>query len=56
LDAGQLHLTAAVLSDDGTERLCAEVEGHAAAAEELGNRAGELLLAQGAAKLVRARR
>lgn len=54
--AGQLTLSAVVLSGDGSECLSTEITGPQSAAAELGERAGEQLLAQGAARLVQQRR
>ncbi|HVT29390.1 MAG TPA: hydroxymethylbilane synthase, partial [Lacipirellulaceae bacterium] len=46
-EAGRLHLSAVVLSVDGTQRLAAIDEGLASEAELLGRRVAESLLAQG---------
>lgn len=53
---GLLHLTAAVLSGDGRQRLSVEVSAQPAEGIALGHRAAEELLAQGAAELIRAAR
>jgi hydroxymethylbilane synthase len=55
-DDGQLHLSAAVLSVDGRQRLAAEVAAAPGDAVALGQRAAEELLAQGAAELIQAAR
>jgi hydroxymethylbilane synthase len=49
---GDLRLTAAVLSRDGGQRLCAETVDQAIKAESLGRRVAAELLAQGAASLI----
>ena len=54
--AGQLHLTAAVLSIDGRQRLFAEQTSAASTAEELGQKVAANLAAQGADELIRAAR
>jgi hydroxymethylbilane synthase len=53
---GQLHLAAVVLSGDGHSRLHVELSAPPADAVELGRRAAEELLAQGAAELIQAAR
>jgi hydroxymethylbilane synthase len=55
-EAGQLHLTAVVLSADGTRRLAANEVGLPADAEAIGRRVAEALLTQGAAELITASR
>lgn len=49
---GLLHLSAVVLSQDGAQRLTAEVAGELAAAAELGQSAAAELLSRGAAELI----
>jgi hydroxymethylbilane synthase len=51
-NAGELRLTAAVLSHDGQKRLAAEAAGSIADAIELGRRVAAQLLDQGAAALI----
>jgi hydroxymethylbilane synthase len=51
-DDGRLHLSACVLSADGSRRLAADVLGNAADAVTIGRHAAEQLLDQGAAKLI----
>jgi hydroxymethylbilane synthase len=51
-DDGRLHLSACVLSRDGTHRLDADLLGNAADAIQIGRQAGDQLLAGGAAKLI----
>lgn len=52
MQAGELHLSAVVLSSDGTQRLAAQQVGLPDAAASLGMKVAEALLAQGAAKLI----
>ncbi len=56
IEAGRLHLSAVVLSADGTRRLAASEVGLPADAEAVGRRVAEVLLAQGAAELIAASR
>ena len=56
MEAGRLHLSAIVLSADGTRRLAADQSGSASEAVVLGRRVAESLLAQGAAELIAAAR
>jgi hydroxymethylbilane synthase len=51
-DDGRLHLTACVLSHDGTRRLDANLLGNAADAVQIGRHAAEQLLDSGAADLI----
>jgi hydroxymethylbilane synthase len=51
-DDGRLHLSACVLSKDGTHRLDADLLGNAADAVQIGRQAAEQLLAAGAAALI----
>jgi hydroxymethylbilane synthase len=51
-DDGRLHLSACVLSNDGRQRLDADLLGNAADAVQIGRQAAEQLLASGAAKLI----
>jgi hydroxymethylbilane synthase len=51
-DDGRLHLSACVLSADGSKRLAADLLGNAADAIQIGRQAGEQLLAAGADKLI----
>ncbi len=53
LDGGVLSLRGAVIRPGGTRRIAGEVTGPAAAAEDLGRRLAEDLLARGAAALLR---
>jgi len=53
VEDGRLILSARVLSSDGRRRLDASVTGDPEDADELGRRAAEELLAQGAAELIR---
>lgn len=55
-DDGQLHLSAAVLSVDGRQRIAVEIAASPGEAEQLGLRAAEKLLAQGAAELIQSAR
>jgi hydroxymethylbilane synthase len=55
LDEGELELTAIILSADGTDALFSQSRDQPEAAEELGRRVGDDLLAQGAAALVQER-
>jgi len=48
----QLHLQAVVLSGDGKQRVTATATGDASAAKELGEKAAQELLGQGAAELI----
>lgn len=52
IDAGELELEAVVLSADGRERIVASARGPRADAAELGTRVGDLLLQQGAGRLI----
>ena len=56
MEGGSLHLSAAVLSADGVERLDASDHGAPAEAEALGCRVADALLARGAAALIAASR
>jgi hydroxymethylbilane synthase len=49
---GQLHLTAAVLSRNGRQRVAASAAGDPLASEAVGRQVAEDLLAQGAAELI----
>jgi hydroxymethylbilane synthase len=51
-DDGRLHLTACVLSGDGSRRLFADCFGNVADAAAVGRQAAEKLLAEGANKLI----
>jgi hydroxymethylbilane synthase len=51
-DDGRLHLSACVVSLDGSRRLTAEALGNAADALALGRQAAEQLLADGAAEII----
>lgn len=51
-DDGRLHLSACVLSADGSRRLVADLLGNAADAATIGRHAAEQLLDQGAEKLI----
>jgi hydroxymethylbilane synthase len=51
-DDGRLHLSACVLSADGSRRLAADLLGNAADAVTIGRHAAEQLLDQGAEKLI----
>jgi hydroxymethylbilane synthase len=53
---GRLHLSGVVLSDDGRRRLFVELSAAPAEALELGRRAADDLLAQGAGELIQAAR
>lgn len=55
-DDGQLHLSAAVLSVDGRQRIAVEAAGSPSEAAQLGRRAAEELLSQGAAELIQSAR
>jgi hydroxymethylbilane synthase len=52
LEDGRLHLSACVLSSDGSRRLTAELLGDAADASTIGRRTAEKLLVDGAAELI----
>jgi hydroxymethylbilane synthase len=52
VEAGQLHLSAVVLSADGARRLAAANNGLLSEAESLGVRVADELMAQGAAELI----
>lgn len=52
VEGGRLRLSAVVLSQDGRQRLAAEVAGELAAAVELGQSAAAELLSRGAAELI----
>ncbi len=52
IDDGKLHLRAAVLNLDGTQRVDAEAEAPTDAAEQLGRDVADHLLAQGAAAMI----
>jgi hydroxymethylbilane synthase len=54
LQGPQLHLAAAVLSPDGTQRVAGEASGPAADPETLGRHLAELLLARGARQVLAA--
>jgi len=56
LARGKLHLTAAVLSPDGKQRITASGDGHAHEAESLGRQVAERLISQGAQELIEASR
>ncbi|HEV3144019.1 MAG TPA: hydroxymethylbilane synthase [Gemmataceae bacterium] len=51
-DTGKMHLTAAVLSQDGSKRVADHVRGRIQAAEELGNQLAETLLRAGAKEIL----
>ena len=55
IEGEQLYLSAVVLSFDGSERLFAEGTSALSDSAKLGNRLGDELLSQGAARLIRAR-
>ena len=54
VESGMLHLSAVVLSTDGTQRLAANKSDSPSDAELLGRQVAETLLAQGAADLIAA--
>jgi hydroxymethylbilane synthase len=56
IEAGRLRLSGTVLAGDGSQRLLSEDTASPAEAAELGVRVAEMLIAQGAAKLIAASR